>query len=206
MYMKIILTRHAQRDDMINFEKYEGNINNNCPISKRGSDITDKIWKDYFYNNNNIIEKIYVSPFLRTQQTAEIIKNNYKLFNNNNPKIEINYNFAEGQHLYPPNFNNELKKKLKENNINFKESLEDIKKRIKNGLHTIINNNNENSTIIIVSHGVICGSVVEILLKNHFFYDNIEKDNIIFSVGDYCVFEFKKNINEWEIIDSLFQK
>lgn len=199
--MRLIIVRHAHRDDDAFPDMYSKNRNNNCPISKQGIEDTKKRWDSYFKKEGKSIV-IYASPFLRTQQTADIIA---KCYSSTTDKkvIKITDNLlCEGQNLYSPDFENELFRDLKDSGVEYQESLEDIKDRVKRSLNRIIKENEPDSNIILVTHGIICGCILDNMLKDFQFYDDRDKDIIKFGVGDYCT--LSNDTGEWRIVESSF--
>jgi len=199
--MKIVVVRHAHRDDDANPHLYNPeNRNNNCPISKKGQRETNLKWLTYFEDHHDKLVNIYVSPFLRAKQTANIISNCYESYFGEKPINIIDYNFCEGQNAKLPCFEDSLIKELTDNGIKIGETLKDIKNRVKASLNKIITTHDKNSTVMIVAHGIICGAILHVLLKDVDFHDDSRKDAVKFNVGDHCTLE---QINdEWEIVDS----
>lgn len=194
----IIVMRHGERDDTVNPSKYSQNRNNNCPVSVGGLKVLKKDWIDFFTRTKKHIDTIYVSPFLRTLQTANIISEQHQRIFDTKPEVIIDYCISEGQHLGKPEFEQELIDNLEKLGIVYEESLESIKKRSKMFLDNILSD--MKGTALIVTHGVVCGSIAERFINRVEFNDN-KNDKIRFDVGDKMVFQEDVK-GEWELIES----
>ena len=146
------------------------------------------------------INTMYVSPFPRTVQTANYVFEKY-----HNINVQIDNRIREifyGKYSHTKN-NSELDE-IRRKQIagdyftrfgDFGENKYDIEKRLTEFLLDVYNNNNEDDTILIVSHGSITSYMKRILnIKS----EHLEKGKIdIFNNVDFSrLFEHIENLNK----------
>ncbi|MDN5343056.1 MAG: hypothetical protein PWP28_1931 [Oceanotoga sp.] len=197
--MNIYLTRHGQTEWNIQ-KKFQGWKNSNLTeIGKKQAELLSKRLKKIK------IDKIYTSPLKRAYETSEIIKNNRKM-----PIIE-----KEGlKEIYLGEFEGKNYEKIKESNKlpkqlynfwyepeNYKpdkgETFQELKKRVENTLYQIINENNESSDILIVTHGVTLKMIFLILLNENIknIWKTTYTENTSLSLFEYNNEKFKLKIH-----------
>ena len=175
--IKLILVRHGKTTCN---EKGALSGLTDSVLSETGTLQREKV-ADYLKDTN--IDKIYTTPFKRTKETIE------KLAETKNIKVEessqlneINFGDFEGLSFkdIENNHPEEVKKMIKAG-YTYKypngESLEDTFVRVKKEIDNIINNN-ENSTILICSHGGTIRNIISYLLSGDYKYHwNFKIDN-----------------------------
>ena len=175
--IKLILVRHGKTTCN---EKGALSGLTDSVLSETGKLQSQKI-ADYLKYTN--IDKIYTTPFKRTKETIE------KLAETKNIKVEessqlneINFGDFEGLSFkdIEKNHPEEVQKMIKDGDT-YKypngESLEDTFVRVKKEIDNIINNN-ENSTILICSHGGTIRNIISYLLSGDYKYHwNFKIDN-----------------------------
>ena len=175
--IKLILVRHGKTK-----RNKKGALSGltDSVLSETGKLQSQKI-ADYLKYTN--IDKIYTTPFKRTKETIE------KLAETKNIKVEessqlneINFGDFEGLSFkdIEKNHPEEVQKMIKDGD-KYKypngESLEDTFVRVKKEINNIINNN-ENSTILICSHGGTIRNIISYLLSGDYKYHwNFKIDN-----------------------------
>ena len=146
------------------------------------------------------INTMYVSPFPRTVQTANYVFEKYPNIN-----VHIDNRIREifyGKYSHAKN-NNELDE-IRRKQIagdyftrfgDFGENKYEIEKRLTEFLLDVYNNNNKNSTVLIVSHGSITSYMKRILNVKS---EHLEKGKIdIFNNVDFSkLFEHNENLNK----------
>lgn len=197
--MKIIIMRHAHRDDIVNPAKYisygSKSRNNDCSISVLGGTELCVKYRKYFDDYKIKINEIYVSPFKRTLQTANVISTLHEQKFNLIPKQIISYNLCEIQNGSPPNFSSILLQNMKNHNINYPETINDIITRINTFYNTYINKYmEEDKTIMIVSHKTICEMLTQLLVGIKY----MNNKNITYEYGDSYTFEYFDN--DWVLL------
>lgn len=192
--MKIYILRHEDRTQDCSFF---------APLTKQGLENSINLIK---YLDNNKINKIYSSPFIRTLQTI------YPYSKEKMLKINIEYGLCEIHHedIIPKkavginlpeylaesfNYNKDYKTIIKPNEIIYPEREKNVLLRIKKILREIIKQNiKEEYNIVIVTHQSLCNSVLKIVKKfskDKSVTENL-KDNILnnYEKGKLClVFE-----------------
>lgn len=197
--MRVVIIRHGERDDYRNKDDYKFKFNNSDLTEEGIKELRIK-WTKYFYNNklNNLGTKpsvIYTSPFIRTIQTAEVIKSCFELVYNETIKI-INYTslsealfkVSENELIENSFYKSQLFKFLSENHINYPESIKRIIRRSINSINNIINHN-QNRNVFIVSHGLLCGSMATHLSDGFTKYSQNECRKFRFKFGAHMCFE-----------------
>lgn len=175
--MKIILLRHAETDLNITGKFIGCEVD---PDINFNGKTQSKITAEYLKSNYNI-NKMYCSNMQRAKSTVNIVSD---ILNFNKENIIYTSKLKEScKDLAKKELNPELKKE-------YKILLAD---RALNTLNEIINSNNNDDNILIVSHGAIIKSLIKKIMK----VDEIEK-NVITEVGnctltifDICEDQFK---------------
>ena len=146
------------------------------------------------------INTMYVSPFPRTIQTANYVFEKYPDIN-----VHIDNRIKEifyGKYSHTKNNSelDEIRRKLIAGDYftrfgDFGENKYDIEKRLTEFLLNVYNNNNEDSTVLIVSHGSITSYMKRILNVKS---EHLEKGKIdIFNNVDFSkLFEHIENLNK----------
>lgn len=136
---------------------------------------------NYFKNEN--IDRIYATPFSRTKETVMELAEIKKIQIEETKQLnEINFGDFEGLSFkeIEKNYPEEVEKMITEG-FAYKypngESLEETFIRVKKEIKNIINNN-ENSTVLICSHGGTIRNIISYLLCDDFKYHwNFRIDN-----------------------------
>ena len=160
--MKIYILRHEDRTQDCSFFS---------PLTKKGLENSINLIDTLEKCDINVI---FSSPFIRTLQTV------YPYAKNKDIKINLEYGLCEIHHedlipkksygMYLPeymaelfNYNSEYKTLMKPTDITFPEKEIDVKKRTKRVLRTILNNYmNTDINILIVTHQIVCTSILKI--------------------------------------------
>ncbi len=179
--MLIYILRHGQTDYNKNgIFQGRNNISLNEEGIKQITETSKELKKIKF-------DKIYVSPLKRTIETAKIVTENKLEIDDR--IIERSFGKLEGKKSIP-----DYEERQKEFGI---ESIKDLENRVSNFLQDIINKNNEESNILIVTHGGVAQIINKLLDKR---YNNNNFKNFKLENGKYICYEREKNmdINEWE--------
>lgn len=175
--IRLILVRHGVT--VCNENKLMSGFTDS-KLSEKGKLQSNKLAK---YLKDEKIDKIYITPFSRTRETIK------KLAESNNIKIEetsklneINFgdfeslSFNEIENIYPEEVDKMINKGFKYKYPNG-ESLEETFFRIRDEMKKIINDN-DNSTILICSHGGTIRNIISYLLCDDYKYHwNFKIDN-----------------------------
>lgn len=175
--IRLILVRHGVT--VCNENKLMSGLTDS-KLSEKGKLQANKLAN---YLKDEKIDKIYITPFSRTRETIK------KLAEFNNIKIEetsklneINFgdfeslSFNEIENIYPKEVDKMLIEGFKYKYPNG-ESLEETFYRVRDEVKKIINENN-NSTILICSHGGTIRNIISYLLCDDYKYHwNFKIDN-----------------------------
>lgn len=175
--IRLILVRHGVT--VCNENKLMSGLTDS-KLSEKGKLQANKLAK---YLKDEKIDKIYITPFSRTRETIK------KLAESNNIKIEetsrfneINFgdfeslSFNEIENIYPEEVDKMINEGFKYKYPNG-ESLEETFYRVRNEMKKIINEN-DNSTILICSHGGTIRNIISYLLCDDYkFHWNFKIDN-----------------------------
>ena len=173
--MKIYILRHEDRTQDATFFS---------PLTKLGLENSVKL-SDTLEKLN--ITTIYSSPFIRTLQTV------YPFAKKSNLKVKLDYALSEikSDYLIPknshdtrlPEYMNEpflveanYRSCVETEDIKYPEKELDVQIRVKKFLKNIIQNygQNENDTILLVTHQVVCNVILKVV--NKFSGDKIPSD------------------------------
>jgi len=201
--MKLYILRHEEKIPDSSFY---------TPLSEKGLENADKLIEILKKEN---INNIYCSPFIRILQTICPYTNKYNI------PIKIEYGLSEinstdiiaprSKHQKLPeyisnlfNIDKSYKSIINYNETKYPENIDDIKKRIKKIIKTIIDKYKDtDEKIVLVTHKVLCNTILKVILNSVYFKKNIsDKDkNMImtdnYDSGKLCVI---MNNNEWEIM------
>lgn len=180
---KLILVRHALTNDN-EHSKLSGHIDSQ--VSEEGKLQVKKITEFLKYEK---INKIYTTTSSRTKETVKDLAklNSIKIKECENLK-EISFgdfegkDFKEIQKNYPDEFNKMIKEGCKYTYPNG-ESLIDCYERVSKEIKVILEETNDNDTILICSHAGTIRNILTYLISNTFEYHwNFKIDNASVSV------------------------
>lgn len=200
--IRLILVRHGVT--VCNENKLMSGLTDSI-LSEKGKLQANKLAKYLKYEK---IDKIYITPFSRTRETIK------KLVEFKNIQIEetsrlneINFgdfeslSFNEIENIYPEEVDKMINEGFKYKYPNG-ESLEETFYRVRDEIKKIINEN-DNSTILICSHGGTIRNIISYLLCNDYKYHwNFKIDNA--SITDIEIennFAVIKKINDITYLD-----
>jgi 2,3-bisphosphoglycerate-dependent phosphoglycerate mutase len=179
--MKIYILRHEDRTQDCSFFS---------PLTKKGLENSINLIDSLEKCNINVI---YSSPFIRTLQTV------YPYAKDKNIKINLEYGLSEIHHedlipkkaigMYLPeyiaelfNYNSEYKTLMKPTEFTFPEKEINVERRTKRILRTILNNYmNTDANILIVTHQIVCMTLLKIINSD---IQNYEKGHLTKIIDD----------------------
>lgn len=194
--MKIYILRHEDRTQDCSFFS---------PLTKKGLEnslkLVDRLEEEK-------INKIYCSPFIRTLQTINPFAKKHNI------KVNIEYGLSElhneeiiakkavgvslPEYLAESfNYNPEYKTLIKPTNIIYPEKEKHAQSRTNQVLRKIIIDNfNTKNNIIIVSHQIVCISILKVINKK--FNSKIDKSIITnYDKGKLCLVFDSTSTNYW---------
>ena len=152
----------------------------------------------YMYLKLKLIPNYIISsPFLRTRQTAELMKQEINRYFKKNIDIEINSLICESQLSKKKDFSKDLEETLINDGINIPESFKNLKNRCNKIIKYCKTLNYD--TILLVTHGIICNELIKIITPNY-KYNNINTNNYFPKFSDIVAFNY--NNKKWSVIYS----
>ncbi|MBQ6845331.1 MAG: histidine phosphatase family protein [Agathobacter sp.] len=179
--MRIIVIRHGESEgDVLNVHEGRADFN----LTEKGH-LQAKAMAEYVSKNYNI-DKIYVSTLKRAVQTAThlsekiavpiILDDNLMEFNNG---LIAGLSWEEADEKYPKVENLPI-----DQSVYGQESRVEFRKRAENAFERILNENDSNSTVAIVSHGGMINQLY------HVFLGLPIESKIFFGTGDTGIHEW----------------
>ena len=216
--MRILFVRHAETD-WNKANRFQGIVD--IDISEHGK-YQANLLSEYLYKQIPSINKIYTSPLKRTKHTASYVA---KKFNLNIHELDSLIEYSVGvfagmniDDIYSGQYQETYEDFMEENNWNLVPDAEKFDSRYQRAikaLQIIFNESDENSCVLVVSHGGFMQTLISVLLgskrvwgfktNNTGIYEfEIEENNIqlsdegewIYKQDDYIALNPKK----WSII------
>ena len=216
--MRILFVRHAETD-WNKANRFQGIID--IDISEHGK-YQANLLSEYLYKQIPSINKIYTSPLKRTKHTASYVA---KKFNLNIHELDSLIEYSVGvfagmniDDIYSGQYQETYEDFMEENNWNLVPDAEKFDSRYQRAikaLQIIFNESDENSCVLVVSHGGFMQTLISVLLgskrvwgfktNNTGIYEfSIEENNVqlnddgewVSKQDDYIVLNPKK----WGII------
>jgi probable phosphoglycerate mutase len=183
--MRLFVVRHGETE-WNKEEIFRGRAD--IPLNEKGRTQAERAAN---YLRRFRIESIYTSPLLRAKETASIIegKTNAKLYITDE-FIDMDFGIWEGlslkevQEKYPEEF--EVWKKHPEKWKMGGETLQDVRRRVREGLRILTKEQKKKDGVVIVTHRVICKMISMVILgiSNKGFW-RIKFDPASISIFDY---------------------
>tara|TARA_B100000686_G_C16349426_1_gene742052 strand:- start:3 stop:689 length:687 start_codon:yes stop_codon:yes gene_type:complete len=216
--MRILFVRHAETD-WNKANRFQGIVD--IDISEHGK-YQANLLSEYLYKQIPSINKIYTSPLKRTKHTASYVA---KKFNLNIHELDSLIEYSVGvfagmniDDIYSGQYQETYEDFMEENNWNLVPDAETFDSRYQRAikaLQIIFNESDENSCVLVVSHGGFMQTLISVLLgskrvwgfktNNTGIYEfSIEENNVqlnddgewVSKQDDYIVLNPKK----WGII------
>jgi len=216
--MRILFVRHAETD-WNKANRFQGIVD--IDISEHGK-YQANLLSEYLYKQIPSINKIYTSPLKRTKHTASYVA---KKFNLNIHELDSLIEYSVGvfagmniDDIYSGQYQETYEDFMEENNWNLVPDAEKFDSRYQRAikaLQIIFNESDENSCVLVVSHGGFMQTLISVLLgskrvwgfktNNTGIYEfSIEENNVqlnddgewVSKQDDYIVLNPKK----WGII------
>ena len=179
--MRIVVIRHGESEgDILNVHEGRADFN----LTEKGHIQADAMAE--YVKNNYMIDKIYASTLSRAVQTAKhlsqkisvpiILDDNLMEFNNG---LIAGLSWAEADEKYPKVENLPIDQSVYE-----QESRVDFRKRAEMAFERILNENDSNATVAVISHG---GMINQLF---HVFLGLPIESKIFFGTGDTGIHEW----------------
>ncbi|WP_338603885.1 2,3-diphosphoglycerate-dependent phosphoglycerate mutase [Sulfolobus tengchongensis] len=185
----VVFIRHGQSTSNVN--KVLSHDINSYPLTEEGIEQAKEAGKEL---SKVKVEKIYTSPVLRAYQTALIIGETIGIFPIVDQRLRERYLGELNNTVFDPNDHWKLKVVKKQIEIKGLESWEDMTRRMKNFLESIINK--DNNVIVAVSHSDPIRAIIAYLLG----MDDISGWGIRIPNASFTILKCENNIDNCKII------